>query len=200
MVSSMLLVNIQNIQATPVAEENTWQTLQSLPEPLSGVAVTVDEKIYIFSSSSLFVYNTQNQTLNETASMPTYRVGFGVAVVGHKIYTIGGQHFYPLPGGAVGGYPTNITEAYDAQTGTWETKQPAISATVETFANVVNGKIYAMTESFMDLYDPEADNWTRISALPQEVLGPHYSCAIDDKIYVRGVHNSFFIVSLLMVV
>jgi N-acetylneuraminic acid mutarotase len=51
-------------------------------------------------------------------------------------------------------------------------------------ANAVNGKIYAMTYSYMDVYDPETDNWTRISALSQELVHPRCSCAIDDKIYV----------------
>ena len=201
MVSSLLLVNFQNIQAAPEAAENTWQTLQSLPEPISGVAVTVGEKIYIFSSRNytthLFVYDTRNQTLNETTSMPTYRPGFGVAVVDHKIYTIGGDHSYHLPGGAVRGYLTNITEAYDTQTGTWETKQSTIDYSGALIANTINGKIYAIypggrysgstvinTGLNIDIYDQETDNWTRKSALPQEVSYPRCSCVIDDKIYV----------------
>jgi hypothetical protein len=118
--SLMLFVDLQKLQATA---ENTWQTLQSLPEPFSGVAVTVGEKIYIFSSSNytnhLFVYDTQSQTLTQTASMPTYRSGFGVAIVDHKIYTIGGQ-------GAPGQGPSKVNEVFDTRTGTWETKQPAI--------------------------------------------------------------------------
>jgi len=129
MVSSMLFVNLQNIQATPAAaQENSWATMQSLLEPLSGVAVTVGEKIYIFSSEDytthLFVYDTQSQTLNETASMPTHRARFGVAVVDHKIYTIGGHHSYRKPDDPASyGYPTNVTEAYDTRTATCETKQ-----------------------------------------------------------------------------
>ena len=193
----MLLVNVQNIQATPEATENTWQTLQPLSEPLAGTAVTVDEKIYIFSVSQsqrsifrLFVYDPQNQTLTQTASLPTYRTNFGIAVVDQKIYTIGGQ-------GASGQGPTNITEAYDTRTGTWETKQPTIDYSSMLIANTINGKIYAMysgarydgsnmvgTGSNIDVYDPEADNWTRISALPQEVSDPLDSCTIEDKIYV----------------
>ena len=188
MVSSMLLVNMQNTQATQATAENTWETMQSLPYLLSGVAVTVGEKIYIFSSwgyiTHLFVYDTQSQTLNETASMPTYRTRFGVAVVDQKIYTVGGQHSYPLPGGAIGTYPTNATEAYDTQTGTWETKQSAPDSDSIMIANAVGGKIYIIYESYMSAYDPETDIWTTKAALPQEVSGPQYSCAIDDKIYV----------------
>jgi hypothetical protein len=202
--SSTLVVNLQNTQATQVTAENTWETLQSLPEPLSGPAVTVDDKIFIFSVFEshqyvfrLFVYDTQSQTLTQTVSVPTYRLDFGVVVVDHKIFTIGGHHQYPIPGGAVGGYPTNVTEVYDTQTGTWETKQPTIDYSSRLIANAVNGKIYAMysggrydgsnmtsTGSNIDLYDPETDTWTRLSALPQEVSYPSYSCAIDDKIYV----------------
>ena len=188
MVSSMLLVNLQNIQATQATAENTWQTLQSLPEPLSGIAVTVDEKIYIFYGPNVFEYDPQTQNLTQKTTMPTQRGGYGLAAVDYKIYTIGGQ------GGAA---PTNINEVYDTRTGTWETKQPAIDYSSELIANAVNGKIYAMysggrydvsnmisTGSNIDVYDPETDNWTRISALPQEVSYPSYSCAIDDKIYI----------------
>jgi N-acetylneuraminic acid mutarotase len=198
-VSSMFFVNCQTIQATQATAENTWQTMQLLPEPLAGTAVTVDNKIYLFSVSQnqrsifrLFVYDPQNQTLTQTASMPTYRTNFGIAVVDHKIYTIGGQ-------GASGQVttPTNINEVYDTQTGTWETKQPTIDYSSRLIANTIDGKIYAMysgakydgsnmvgSGSNIDVYDPEADNWTRISALPQEVSDPLDSCAIEDKIYV----------------
>ena len=189
MVSSILLVNLQDTKAAQATAENTWQALQSLPETFSGTAVTIDDKIYIFSSNQkyitrFFVYDTVSQTLNETASMIIQRKGCGLAVIGQKIYIIGGQHSYPLEGGAIAAYPTNVTEAYDTQTGTWETKQPTIESANVVMANAVNGKIYAMTYSYMDVYDPEADNWTRISALPQDVSYPSCSCAIDDKIYV----------------
>ena len=192
MVSSTFFVNLQDTKATQATTENTWQTLQSLPYSLSGVAGTVNDKIYIFSSwndiTHLFVYDTQSQTLNETASMPTCRTNFGIAVIGYKIYTTGGQ------GVAA---PTNINEAYDTRTGTWETKQPTIDYSSQLIANTVNGKIYAIysggtyngsnmigTGSNIDVYDPETGTWTRISALPQGVSRPRYSCAIDDKIYV----------------
>ncbi|MCW3995583.1 MAG: hypothetical protein NWE98_05480 [Candidatus Bathyarchaeota archaeon] len=122
----------------------------------------------------LFVYDPQNQTLTQTASMPTYRTRFGVAVVDRKIYTIGGQ-------GAPCHGPTNINEVYDTQTDTWETKQPTIDTGSVMIANAVRGKIYVMTYSNVDVYDPEADTWTRISALPQEVLGPRYSCVMMTK-------------------
>jgi N-acetylneuraminic acid mutarotase len=193
-VSLMLPANLQNTHATQATVENSWAAMQSLMEPLSGRAVTVGEKIYIFSSENyttrLFVYDTQSQTLNETASMPTYRSGFGVAIVDHKIYTIGGQ-------GAPGQGPSKVNEVFDTRTGTWETKTPAIDYGSELLANTVNGRIYAMysggrydgsnmtgTGSNIDVYDPETDTWTRKSALPQEVLGPQYSCVIDEKIYI----------------
>lgn len=181
-VASIFFVNCQNIQATQPAAENTWETLPSLPETLGGnyrnigIAVAVEEKIYIFCGANVFEYDTQTQNITQKTTMPTQRSGgYGLAVVGDKIYTIGGQ--------VSGQGSTNINEVYDTQTGIWETKQPAIDGAY-FIANVVNGKIYAMTSSNMDVYDPESDNWTRISALPQEVYAPDYSCAIDDKIYV----------------
>jgi N-acetylneuraminic acid mutarotase len=174
---SIFFPNLLNTEATQPAAENTWETLPSLPEPLGhGIAVTVEEKIYLFYGANLFEYDIPKQNLTQKTTIPTQRSGgYGLAVVGDKIYTIGGQ-------GAPGQGPTNINEAYDTTTGTWETKQPAIDGTY-FIANVVNGKIYATTYSYMDVYDPETDNWTRISALPQDVKNPSCSYAIDDKIY-----------------
>ena len=188
MVSSMLSVNLQNIQATQATAENIWQTLQSLPEPLSGPAVTAGHKIYLLSAFDLFEYDTQTQSLTKKATMPTPRTDCGLAVVGYKIYTMGGR----------GTGPTNVNEVYDTITGMWETKQSTIDYSLsQLIANTVNGKIYAIyaggryngstmidTGSNIDVYDPETDNWTRISALHQEVPYLRASCAIDDKIYV----------------
>ena len=185
LVSSVLFVNLQNIQATSEAAENTWQTLRPLPEPLSGIAAAVGDKIYIFSGSRqdyiyrLFVYDTQNQTLNQLSAMPTYRTDFGVAVVDGKIYAIGGQ-------GAPGQGPTNINEVYDTETATWETKQPVPDSHSIMIASAVDGKIYAIYEPYMSAYDPETDNWTRTTAPPDELFdhaGRLYSSAMDDKLY-----------------
>jgi hypothetical protein len=190
LLATSFLLRLKPVLSSSEAIENSWATMQALLEAFYGVAVTVGEKIYIFSSDGstthLFVYDTQSQTLNESASMPTHRARFGVAVVDHKIYTIGGQHSYRKPDDPASyGYPTNVTEVYDTRTGTWETKQPVPDSNSMMIANAIAGKIYAMYgESYMSVYDPETDTWTRKSALPQEVSYPTYSCAIDDKIYI----------------
>jgi N-acetylneuraminic acid mutarotase len=191
-VLACFMVNFQDVKA---ASENTWQTMQSLPEPLAGHAVVVDGKIYIFQAidknTCLFEYDPQNQTLTQKRSMPTHRTSYGLAVVDHKIYTIGGQG-PPEPG------PTKVTEAYNTKTGIWETKQPAIDYSSSLTASTIGGKIYAMygggifdgstmisTGSNIDVYDPQTDTWTRKSSIPNGILGiRRHSCVIDNKIFV----------------
>jgi N-acetylneuraminic acid mutarotase len=182
-----------NLQITNATEENTWQTLQPLPQPMSGPAVTVDDKIYIFHNNvHLFEYDPQRQTLTQKPSMPTQRNNYGLAVVDNKIYIIGGQ----------GSIAPN--EVYDTRTATWTTKQPAPDSLEakggRLYANAVNNKIYILYSNstsdstwnlkhqpIMIIYDTESDNWTMETAPPTEIFGTEarlYTCAIDNKIFV----------------
>jgi hypothetical protein len=190
--ASTIFVNLQNTQATA---ENTWEPKHHLPISTCGSAVTVNDKIYLFSTdnltgdSLLLIYNPASETWTQKTGMPTFRTGYGLIGVDNKIYTIGGQK----PGQG----PSNINEVYDTINDSWETKKSTIDLCSNIIANAVNGKIYAMysggqydgetvrsTGSHIDIYYPETDTWVREATLPQELAYPQYSCVIDDKIFV----------------
>jgi N-acetylneuraminic acid mutarotase len=197
--------------ASSALKENTWEQKTPLTQPLSGPAVAVGDNLYIFYSSdrqtSLYRYNLETQALTQKASVPTHRPSCGIAVVEDKIYTIGGQHTYYRPSGAVNSDMTNLVEVYDTLTDTWETKQSTIDYSIgKVIANTVNDKIYIIyygnryndssvdpsniynTGLNVDLYDHKTDSWTRKSAIPEDIsansLLHSYSCVIDDKIYL----------------
>jgi N-acetylneuraminic acid mutarotase len=177
--------------AASASTENTWETKSPLTKQISGPTVTVNNNIYIFYNNDyktfVYTYNPETQVLAQRTVMPTYRSNYGIAVVDDKIYTIGGQHNYRMPD-SPGNYAkkTNVTEVYNTQTSTWETKSSTIDSSSSLLANVVDGKIYAMyqvsSDRNVDVYDPETDTWTRKTTLPSEG-SPSHTCVIDDKIY-----------------
>jgi N-acetylneuraminic acid mutarotase len=172
------------------SRENSWETKQPVPQAVVARAVTVNDKIYLFYNNGsdcaafTYMYDPETQFWAQKKSMPTYRTGYALAVVGDKIYTIGGQHYYRNPGSsAIYGNSTSITEVYDTLTDSWETKEPLPDAHSNLIANTINGKVYVMSWSDMAIYDPVADSWEIVSSLPSQVLNPYYSCVIDDQIY-----------------
>jgi hypothetical protein len=85
-------------------------------------------------------YNPQTDAWETlTAKMPTARSGFGTAVVGRKIYTIGGYGNSTIPDVVLG----NV-EAYDTDTNTWEAKAGLLNPKADLGASDINGNIYAV--------------------------------------------------------
>ena len=128
--------------------------------------------------------------------MPTPRHSFGVAVYQNKIYVIGG-----ITGSSDSensGY-TAITEVYDPETDTWETKTSMPTARSDLRANVVDGKIYliggwkyekrgsvfCVDQKVNEVYDPETDTWTTKASMP-EYACQYTSAVIENKIYIIG--------------
>ncbi len=127
------------------------------------------------------------------ASMPTTRIGFGVAVVNEKIYAIGGS---------VGGSNhrrLNVTEEYNRVTNTWTTKAPMPTPRCNFGIAVYEDKIYVIggitgydsnaSVSLLcdvnEVYDPSTDTWETKSSMPtkRESLG---ASVVDGKIYLIG--------------
>ena len=129
------------------------------------------------------------------ASMPTPRTtSFGIAVVGDKIYVIGGQDR-----DSIGYHFLSTNEAYDPATDTWETKESMPTSREWMDANVVNGKIYVIGgityedenkyhqnhTVVNEVYDPTTDSWSRKQPVPIAVAC-YASVAVDNKIYIMG--------------
>ncbi|MGB9853463.1 MAG: Kelch repeat-containing protein [Candidatus Bathyarchaeales archaeon] len=123
--------------------------------------------------------------------MPTPRIYFGIAALGNKIYTIGGDS----GNWEVGERITNVVEVYDPLTDTWETKSSMPTKRKGLSASVVNGKIYVIGGRvgeptynplpLTEVYDPETDTWTTAAPIPVPV-SYHASVVLDGKIYILG--------------
>lgn len=120
------------------------------------------------------------------ASMPTDRMGFGVAVVNGKIYSIGGwneiSHFL------------NRNEEYDPVNDTWVTKAPMPTRRCYCGVAAWQNRIYVFggtteTENAtakVEVYDPLTDSWnTTLTPMPtaREWLSAN---VVNDRIYLLG--------------
>ena len=118
--------------------------------------------------------------------MPTARVGFGVAVVGGKIYAIGGEY---------GSRFLNTTEMYDPATENWTTKASMPTPRSGFGVAVVQNKIYVIgghncTNAYLftgtnEVYDTATDTWETRAPMPT-LRGDMDANSVQGKIYVTG--------------
>src|SRR5574341_1840597 len=141
---------------------NAWTKKQPLPLAAQHLAVVeFNGKIYVFGGfvpptsgppawvpiNNAWEYDPANDSWKALAPLPTKRGSPNAAVVGGKIYVIGGAGTHPgsketavhpaRPHRSLG---TN--EVYDPATNTWETRQPMPTARNHAAVGVVNNKIY----------------------------------------------------------
>ncbi|MFC1522469.1 fibronectin type III domain-containing protein [Elusimicrobiota bacterium] len=119
------------------------------------------------------------------ASMPMLRTRHASAVVGGKIYLVGGYNNVEV---------TKVTNEYDPVANSWATKAAMPTARERLTASVVGNKIYAIgagNTSYLatnEEYDPEADAWVTRAPMPT-ARGFITSQAVGNKIYVVGGRN-----------
>jgi N-acetylneuraminic acid mutarotase len=141
----------------------------------------------------VFSADLSENTWTARTSMPTPRVGFGVAVVNGKIYAIGGT--------VGGGDPhwLNTVEEYDPATDTWTTKAFMPTARAYFGVAVYQDKIYviggyagwdenksvSVVCAVNEVYNPATDTWETKTPMPTERKG---ACAsvVGGKIYLIG--------------
>lgn len=196
-----------------------WTKKKNMPLPSHHLAVTeANGKIYVMGGfvkpatgptawvpvNNAWEYDPANDTWKALAPLPTKRGSAIAAVVGGKIYVIGGATnaegskepgIHPArPHLAVG---TN--EVYDPTTNTWETRRSMPTPRNHAGIGVVNGKIYviggrlgggfigrASNTDVVEGYDPASDQW---SATLTRMPTPRSSLAFGTykgKIYVAG--------------
>jgi len=203
---SFVLVKLTEPSTVP---EDSWVTKEAMPTARSrfGIAV-VDDKIYAIGGVGVNptqhgvlatneVYDPASDTWDTKEPMPSPRCDFAVAVYDDKIYTFGGR-INPTEYGYNREDYLGVTEVYNPETDTWETKTSMPTNRSGLSANVVDGKIYLTggikyynlfpyisLVSETEVYDPETDSWTTKASIPNPVL--HYvSAVIDNKIFVIG--------------
>jgi N-acetylneuraminic acid mutarotase len=141
----------------------------------------------ILAASSLSVLVPINASSIENswktmASMPTARVGLGVAVVNAKIYAIGG---------ACEG-EDNVNEMYDPATNIWTTKQSMPTPRFYLAVTAYENKIYCIggdpstgATGANEVYDPATDTWTTKQSMPTPRRAMQAN-VVEGKIYLIG--------------
>lgn len=168
---------------------NTYARLPDLPEPRgAGQLEYLDGKLYFFGGSDasrrvdtddLFILDLANGAAvwTEGAPFPNPRNHLGTAVLGGKIYAVGGQHEHD--GRLV---TQRDVHAYDPQTNTWQ-QVASLPLAISHNSNstfVMGGRIVSVGGQVDHLegvanvfsYDPQADRWSELTPLPQAMVDP----------------------------
>ena len=205
-----VLVFILSLMQIETFSDQGWKLRTQLPtKRLAFETAVVGNKIYLiggtlfenvkpgkavrgpYGISTVEVYDTQTNTWQRVADMPTPRHVPQAAVVNGTIYVFGGSH------GEVNAlhrkYPVNV-EAYNPRTDTWIQKQDMPVSRVDFDSGVVAGKIYVIGGSIrsngerinrVDVYNPATDTWVkgREMPTPRSQLGV---AVVGNRIYAIG--------------
>jgi len=177
---------------------NSWITGPSLPEPLAEVACAiVDNKLYIFGSSSLGTWDTlaydfsSGTWTNMNSPRPYPGDHHAAEVFGSKIYLIGGLN------GSVDGQ----VQIYDPAINSWSLGASMPYPAGAMASALIGGKIYVaggiiesnglpvggIPTNAAAVYDPVANTWAMIKSEPSLHGRNHPASATDGtKLYVFG--------------
>ncbi|MCL1965886.1 MAG: hypothetical protein FWF66_04340 [Candidatus Bathyarchaeota archaeon] len=165
--------------------ENSWNTKTPMNQARHGLdVIAVDGKIYAiggYVAGGFIVdtnerYDPKTDTWSTMMTMPAPKARFAIAACQGKIYCIGGD---------------GPTEVYDIATDSWSTKASLPTSGSKPQAHVVDGKIFVIVSGFLYAYDCDADSWTKMTSLPNDVTsdGNCYSAVVDNQIMVLAYFN-----------
>jgi kelch-like protein 17 (actinfilin)/kelch-like protein 20 len=122
------------------------------------------------------------------AGMANDRNALAAAVVGGKVYAIGGWSSSAMT-------VTAAVESYDPATDVWAPVAPLPSARQALAAAVVDGEVYVFggwdsrgITNTVTAYNPVSDTWRICTSMPTARTGLA-AAVVDDKIYVIGGHD-----------
>ena len=183
---------------------NSWSGGSAMLASESGSsAASIDNKLYVVGgifqpapnnprNGMLQVYDPSTNTWTTGATMPTPRAGASAAVIGGKMYVVGGT-------------PTNTDftgalEVYDPMTDSWTSKSPMPTPRTGLTVAAVNGLLYAIGGdaggccymALTEVYHPLTDTWSTDTPMPAartEIA----SGLIGGTLYVVGGYTPGFI-------
>lgn len=132
--------------------------------------------------------------------LPPKRLAFATAVVGHKVYLIGGSVFEKakFDRGILGPYGISTVEVYDTQTNAWQKGTDMPTPRHAAKAAVVNGTIFVFggwngPVDFalrkypvnVEAYNPRTDTWIQKQDMPVPRVDFDIG-VVDGKIYLIG--------------
>ena len=188
-------------------QKNQWQEVKSLPSPIGGAlnAEFINGILYVvggLNSSDIpvntnYAFNPKTNSWAIKAPMPTARHHLQTAVVGGKLFALGGRILGDgIPSEDMDYTLTNFNrnEMYDPQTDSWTVRQPMLTKR-SGFAAAVpsDGNIYVfggegLRQRILDSvekYDPVSDKWTLDKSMPTARFGLK-SVSFGNKIFVLG--------------
>ena len=140
---------------------DTWARAKSMNHARSGAAIRVmDGKIYVMGGtgwpqipnhpgpflSSMEVYNPKTNQWREIGDMPAAKSSHTASVINGKIYVIGGF----FRGNGLDRRYFKTIDIYHPETGRWTQKSDMPVAKFGHAAEVINGRIYILTEADPD--------------------------------------------------
>lgn len=152
-----------------------------------ALAVIVSALSFLAVAGTLSLCVAQDSWVSK-AGMTRGRSGLGVAVVGGKIYAIGGV--------SDSGF-CSFSEQYDPTTGYWIIKTPMPTPRSDFGIAVFQNKIYCMggysnqagAAAVNEVYDPATNTWETKAPMPTPELNIRAN-VVDGKIYVIGGNNN----------
>ena len=195
------------------AQANRWSAGPSLPQPRAeGVVATVKDRIYFIGgrvptgpeaahinahadTARGEALDTRTKRWERIPDAPSARNSAAAAVIGDKIYVVGGRQMVKQADGRQ--RPVNLAtlEVYDTATRRWETRAPMPQAQGGLAAAAHDGKLYAFGgEQFVPsskvfgeawVYDPGTDRWSALPPMPTPRHG-HGAAAVGNRIFLMG--------------
>lgn len=178
-----------------------WRALAPLASPRGAPGVVaLNGKIHAIGGRDLDrktvttheIYDPAANTWSMAAPLPVARDHLGIAVLNGRIHVFGGRLDATVDN-------TTRHDVYDPATSSWSTAAALLTARSAGVAFVLGGRIvYAggeckdskssTTFSETEIYDPRADRWTALPALPE---GRHAAAGvvIGDQAYLIGGNN-----------
>ncbi len=180
---------------------NSWSKCASMPTARWHLMAAVAEgKIYAFGGIAgvgnarrvldvVEVYDPAQDRWSSYPVMPIGNSNAGAAVVGSKIYLIGGRI---RAGADASGSATGKVYVCDTSTGKWETGPSLSKERTGLEACVVNGTIYAVggasrgkSTASVEVLAAGVDEWILVPAL-RKTRTDHNCAVLGKKIYVVG--------------
>ena len=178
--------------------DDAWRRAADFPDPAVHHANTaaVDGRLWVAGHLSglgfgavgrTYAYDPQTDAWTEHAAMPvgTERGGSGVAVLGARIYVLGGLR---------GGQSVADAWTYDTASDTWAPIEPLPGPRDHLVAAGVDGKVYAIGGRSggigghvpdVDVYDAAAGTWSAGPAMPTS-RGGMAAAVVSRWIFVAG--------------
>ena len=181
---------------------DTWQALAPMPRAsYAGAAVEFNDKIWLIGGGAdlscgsvlrdVYIYDPAMDSWSTGPSLPVGnpRAGFGAAVLGGRIYVVGGQGVPCSP-------PILDTLlVYDSSSG-WSSLASLPTPRNHLAAVAAEGHLYAIggfsgsttSSAAVERYDPGSNSWAAVPSLPMGLgdLGAAVVVGIDESVGERA--------------